>query len=610
MAKKAKEVAALSSIIAFFVMHSTISGLLTLTGVINDNQIVQTVLDGTLTYVCGILSLEMGVFGGIIVGLGVSFLHNHFYRIQLPDIFSFFEGERFIPIISTVVYLFVGILMFYIWPFIQNGIFTLGQFINDAGYFGTFVYGILKRALVPFGLHHVFYMPFYQTAIGGSMVVDGVVVNGAQNIFFAQLADPQVVHFNSEATKFFTGEFILMMFGLPGAALAMYHMAKKESKKVVGSLFLSAALTSILTGITEPIEFTFVFVAPLLFGVHVMLAATTFVIAQIFEIAIGFTFSASCIDFFVFGVLQGNAKTNWIWVIIFGMVYFILYYLSFRFFITKFDLKTLGREEDNKLTVFKKSKFDYSFDKSKIDKKSQLLVQGLGGRHNFDDLDCCITRLRATIFDPSQVNEALLKQAGAAAVMMQGDGIQIIYGPKASSIKTKLDEYLLNVPETYDKIEELTLYHQNEVELNNIVEGQVLPIEEALDDIFAHKLLGDGVMIVPRQGHIVSPCDGEITMIYPAKHAMGIKMENGIEILLHFGTNTVNLNGAGYEVKVKLHQKVKQGDGLWEADLPYIQKHASDANIILIVTQAPENATLEKVYGDSDVETTILKIRY
>lgn len=610
MAKKAKEVAALSSIIAFFVMHSTISGLLTLTGVINDNQIVQTVLDGTLTNVCGILSLEMGVFGGIIVGLGVSFLHNHFYRIQLPDIFSFFEGERFIPIISTVVYLFVGILMFYIWPFIQNGIFTLGQFINDAGYFGTFVYGILKRALVPFGLHHVFYMPFYQTAIGGSMVVDGVVVNGAQNIFFAQLADPQVVHFNSEATKFFTGEFILMMFGLPGAALAMYHMAKKESKKVVGSLFLSAALTSILTGITEPIEFTFVFVAPLLFGVHVMLAATTFVIAQIFEIAIGFTFSASCIDFFVFGVLQGNAKTNWIWVIIFGMVYFILYYLSFRFFITKFDLKTPGREEDNKLTVFKKSKFDYSFDKSKIDKKSQLLVQGLGGRHNFDDLDCCITRLRATIFDPSQVNEALLKQAGAAAVMMQGDGIQIIYGPKASSIKTKLDEYLLNVPETYDKIEELTLYHQNEVELNNIVEGQVLPIEEALDDIFAHKLLGDGVMIVPRYGHIVSPCDGEITMIYPAKHAMGIKMENGIEILLHFGTNTVNLNGAGYEVKVKLHQKVKQGDGLWDADLPYIQKHASDANIILIVTQAPENATLEKVYGDSDVETTILKIRY
>lgn len=610
MAKKAKEVAALSSIIAFFVMHGTINGLLTLTGVISDNQIVQTVLDGTLSYVCGILSLEMGVFGGIIVGLGVSFLHNRFYRIQLPDIFSFFEGERFIPIISTIVYLFVGVLMFYIWPFIQNGIFTLGQFISEAGYFGTFIYGVLKRALVPFGLHHVFYMPFYQTAIGGSMVVNGVMVNGAQNIFFAQLADPNVTHFSSEATKYFSGEFIFMMFGLPGAALAMYQTAKKESKKVMGSLFLSAALTSILTGITEPIEFTFVFVAPLLFGVHVLLAATTFVIAQVFQIAIGFTFSASCIDFIVFGILQGNDKTNWILVIVFGILYFFLYYLSFRFFITKFNLKTPGREEDNKLTVFKKSKYDYSFDESKIDKKSQLLVQGLGGRHNFDDLDCCITRLRATIFDQRKVDEGLLKQAGAAAVMMQGDAIQIIYGPKASSMKAKLDEYLINVPEAYDQIEELTLYHKNEVELTNIVNGKVLPIDEAVDDIFSHKLLGDGVMIEPKDGHVVSPCDGEITMIYPAKHALGIKMENGIEILLHFGTNTVNLNGAGYEVMVDLHQKVKKGDSLWNADLAYIQKHASDANIMLIVTQAPKNAIFEKVYGVSDVGKMILKIRY
>ena len=610
MAKKAKEVAALSSIIAFFVMHASINGLLTLSGIIADNQVVQTVLDGTVTYVCGILSLEMGVFGGIIVGLGVSFLHNHFYRIQLPDIFSFFEGERFVPIISTIVYLFVGILMFYIWPCIQNGIFTLGQFISDAGYFGTFVYGILKRALVPFGLHHVFYMPFYQTAIGGTMVVNGAVVNGAQNIFFAQLADPNVVHFSSEATKYFSGEFILMMFGFPGAALAMYHTAKKESKKVVGGLFLSAALTSILTGITEPIEFTFVFVAPLLFGVHVLLAATTFVVAQLFEIAIGFTFSASCIDFIVFGVLQGNEKTNWIWVVVFGAVYFILYYVSFRFFITQFNLKTPGREKDNKLTVFKKSKFDYSFDQSKIDKKSQLLIQGLGGRQNFEDLDCCITRLRATVFDQSKVNESLLKQAGAAAVMMQGDGIQIIYGPKASSIKAKLDEYLLNVPETYDQVEEMTLYHKNEIELTNIVDGHVLPIEEACDEIFSHKLLGDGIMIKPGNGHIVAPCDGEITMIYPAKHALGIKMENGIEILLHFGTNTVNLNGTGYEVMVELHQKIKKGDLLWEADLPYIEKHASDANIMLIVTQGPENATLKKSYGDISAGETILKICY
>ncbi len=463
MTKKSKEVAVLSAVIAFFVMHATINGMLTINGSIVNNQIVDSkVLEGTVTSVCGILSLEMGVFGGIIVGLGVSFLHNRFYQVQFPDILPFFEGERFIPIISTIVYLFVGIVMFFIWPFIQNMIFGLGKFIVDSGYFGTFIYGIIKRALVPFGLHHVFYMPFYQTAIGGSMVVNGVLVNGAQNIFFAQLSDPAIRHFSSEATRYFSGEFIFMMFGLPGAALAMYQTAKKESQKVIGSLFLSAALTSILTGITEPIEFTFIFVAPLLFGVHVFLAGTAFVIAHVFQIAIGFTFSASFIDFIVFGVLQGNDKTNWVWVIVFGILYFFLYYISFQILIKKFDLKTPGRDDNNKLTIFKKSQFDYTFDKSTIDHQSQMIIKGLGGRHNFSDLDCCITRLRATIDDKDLINEGLLKQAGAAAIMIQGGGIQIIYGPKASSIKSKLDEYLLTVPEEYDDYQEvLTLYNDN-----------------------------------------------------------------------------------------------------------------------------------------------------
>lgn len=608
MAKKAKEVAALSSIIAFFVMHASINGMLTLTGVIENNQIVQDVLTGSIANVCGILSLQMGVFGGIIVGLGVSYLHNRFYDIQLPDIFSFFEGERFVPIIAAIVYLFVGVMMFYIWPVIQSGIFGLGKFIADSGYFGTFIYGILKRALVPFGLHHVFYMPFYQTAIGGSMMINGTLVEGAQNIFFAQLSDPTLTHFSSEATRYFSGEFILMMFGLPGAALAMYHCAKPESKKVVGSLLLSGALTSFLTGITEPIEFTFVFAAPLLFGLHVFLAAITFVVAHVFKIAIGFTFSASSIDFLVFGVLQGNDKTHWILVIIFGLIYFLLYYLSFRFCILKFDLKTPGREENQKLTIFKKPQYDYSFDKSYLDPQCQRIIKGLGGRHNFEDLDCCITRLRATIYDRDKVNEALLKQAGAAAVMLQGDSIQIIYGPKASSIKTKLDEYLAHVPEKYDHEEKSISYSQNKIELKNVVDGEVLPIEEAADDIFSHKLLGDGIMIQPDNGTIVAPCDGEISMIYPTKHAIGIKRDDDIEILLHFGTNTVNLKGEGYQVMVELHQKIKTGDVLWQADLAYIQAHATDANIMLVVTQSPEETTLKKSYGYMQQGTKVLEI--
>ena len=610
MTKKSKEVAVLSAVIAFFVMHATINGMLILNGSILDNQVVaDKVLDGTITSVCGILSLEMGVFGGIIVGLGVSFLHNHFYQVQFPDILSFFEGERFIPIISTIVYLFVGILMFFIWPFIQNMIFGLGKFIVDSGYFGTFIYGIIKRALVPFGLHHVFYMPFYQTAIGGTMVVNGVVVSGAQNIFFAQLSDPTVRHFSSEATRYFSGEFIFMMFGLPGAALAMYKTAKKESQKVIGSLFLSAALTSILTGITEPIEFTFIFVAPLLFGVHVFLAGTAFVIAHIFKIAIGFTFSASFIDFIVFGVLQGNEKTNWIWVILFGIIYFGLYYFSFQILIKKFDLKTPGRDDNNKLTILKKSQFDYSFDKSTIDQQSQMIVKGLGGRHNFSDLDCCITRLRATLIDKELINEGLLKQAGAAAIMIQGGGIQIIYGPKASSIKSKLDEYLLTVPETYDDYQEVvTLYHETTLELGNVVDGEVLPIENAVDQIFSHKLLGDGIMIKPYNGLVVSPAEGTITMIYPTKHAIGLKLDNGVELLLHFGTNTVNLNGVGFELLVQLNQRVQKGDLLWNVDIEYIKENATDENILMVITKMDENTSLEKIYGDKKRGQTVLKI--
>ncbi len=611
MAKKAKEVAVLSAVIAFFVMHTTINGMLTSNGMILENQIIDsTVLDGTITSVCGILSLEMGVFGGIIVGLGVSFLHNRFYEIEFPSVLSFFEGERFIPIISTITFLFVGILMFYIWPFIQNSIYTLGRLISTSGYFGTFVFGVIKRLLVPFGLHHVFYLPFWQTAIGGSMVVNGVLVHGGQNIFFAQLADPNIVHFSSEATKYFTGEFIFMIFGLPGAALAMYHSARPENKKTVGSLLLSASLTSILTGITEPIEFSFLFAAPLLFGVQVVLAGSAYMIAHIFNIAVGLTFSGGLIDFITFGVLQGNSKTNWVLIIPIGIIYFFAYYFIFKYFIKKYDLKTPGRDDNNKLSIFKKYKIgiNSSINDIKIDKQSQLIVRGLGGRDNFSDIDCCITRLRATIIDSERLNEGLLKQSGAAAIVVQGKGIQIIYGPKASSIKTKLDEYLLNVPTEFDDYQQEMVYNQSCIELGNVVDGEVLPIEESCDQMFSHKLLGDGIMIKPYHGLIVSPCDGVVTMIYPTKHAIGLKLDNGCELLLHFGTDTVKLNGAGFEVLVKLNQRIKKGDLLWNADIEYIRSNSTSENILLVITKIEDNYKVEKKYGEIKRGVTVLKI--
>ena len=333
MAKKEKEVAALSALIAYFVMHISINSMLEISGKIAaDGTISKNVLEGTIASVCGINTLQMGVFGGIIVGLGVAALHNRFHKIVLPNALSFFGGSRFVPIISTIVYMFVGILMYFVWPAVQNGIYALGGLVTGSGYVGTLIFGIIKRALIPFGLHHVFYMPFWQTAVGGTMEVAGQMVQGGQNIFFAQLADSaNIAHFSADATRYFSGEFIFMIFGLPGAALAMYQCAKPEKKKQAGGLLLSAALACMATGITEPLEFSFLFVAPALFAVQVVLAGSAYMIAHMLNIAVGLTFSGGFLDFFLFGILQGNAKTSWMRVIPVGIIYFFLYYFIFKF---------------------------------------------------------------------------------------------------------------------------------------------------------------------------------------------------------------------------------------------------------------------------------------
>lgn len=447
MAEKEKAVATLSSAIAFFVMHQTINTLLNITGKLNEGAM----LEGTTADVNGITSLQMGVFGGIIVGLGVAALHNKFYKIKLPTVISFFGGVRFVPIISTFVYILVGVLMFFIWPYIQNGIYALGGLVTGTGYVGTLIYGIIERALIPFGLHHVFYMPFWQTGLGGTMVIDGVTVQGAQNIFFAQLASPDVTKFSVDATRFMAGKFPFMMFGLPGAALAMYSVAKPEKKKVAGGLLISAALTAFLTGITEPLEFTFLFVAPLLYAIHCVFAGISFMLMHILNVGIGMTFSGGFIDLLLFGVLQGNDKTNWIWVPIVGVVYFIVYFFVFRFMILKFNYITPGREEADEETKLytrkdveeaKKDKESDKNEKISGSETSMLILEGLGGLDNIEDLDCCATRLRIRVTDSSKVSEDKLKQSGAAGVISKGTGIQVIYGPRVTVIKSELEDYI------------------------------------------------------------------------------------------------------------------------------------------------------------------------
>jgi len=437
MAEKEHGTAVLSAAIAFFIMHQTISTLLSINGQLAEG----VMLEGTVANVVGIRSLEMGVFGGIIVGLGVAALHNRFYKIELPTVISFFGGVRFVPIISTFAYIIVGLVMYFVWPYIQRAIYSLGDLVLRSGYFGTFIYGTIERALIPFGLHHVFYMPFWQTGLGGSMVIDGQTIAGAQNIFFAQLASPSTTQFSVEATRFMSGKFPLMIFGLPGAALAMYSVAKPSKKKVAGGLLLSAALTSILTGITEPIEFTFLFVAPVLYVIHSIFAGLAYMIMHILNVGVGMTFSGGVIDLFLFGILQGNDKTNWLNVIWVGIIYFAVYYFIFRYLIRKFNFVTPGREDDEADTRLYTRK---DVNAAKED-KSPLILEGLGGKDNLVNVDCCATRLRITVKDSSKVNDNLLRQSGASGIIKSGSGVQVIYGPRVTVIKSNFEDYLESI---------------------------------------------------------------------------------------------------------------------------------------------------------------------
>ena len=642
MAKKEKEVAALAAMISFFVMHTTISAVLQVQGqILEDGSIASSVLPGTIAEVCGIPTLQMGVFGGIIVGLGVAALHNRFYKIKLPNALSFFGGSRFVPIISTVVYLLVGIAMYFVWPVVQNGIYALGGLVTGTGYVGTLIFGIIKRALIPFGLHHVFYLPFWQTAVGGTMEVAGQLVQGGQNIFFAQLADPSTVHFSADATRYFSGEFIFMIFGLPGAALAMYRCAKPEKKKQAGGLLLSAALTCMLTGITEPPEFSFLFVAPILFVVQVILAGAAYMLAHILNIAVGLTFSGGFIDLFIFGILQGNDKTDWIRIIPVGIIYFILYFVIFSFLIKKLDLKTPGREDTEETKLYTKA--DYKARQeggsqnsgkalSPEDEKSMLITRGLGGKKNISDVDCCATRLRCTVVDPDKVKDAVLKQTGPSGIIKKGQGIQIIYGPSVSVIKSNLEEYLAGAPEEEENWEaaeegapEETVSQSVEKEespekepakkqgpgriLYSPFKGRAASITEAPDEAFAERMMGDGYVVFPSEGIVYAPEDCEISFIFPSKHALGLRTEDGLEYLLHIGVDTVKLEGKGFKVFVQENDKVKKGDKLMEFDIEYIKEHAKSEACIGVFTSLEEGQEIVmKAEGEIEALEEIAEI--
>lgn len=557
-------VAGLAAIVGFLIMNVTM-GLVT--GITPD---MVTGKNPAYSNVLGIPTLQTGVFGGIIVGIMAAQIYRKFYNIELPSYLGFFAGKRFVPIVTAAASLFLGIAMTFVWPTIQYGLDAFSHNMIDTNKTAAaFVFGVIERALIPFGLHHIFYNPFWYQ-FGEYVSKHGQIINGDQRIFFAQLKDG--VAFT--AGTFMTGKFPFMMFGLPAAALAIYHEAKPEKKAVVAGIMASAALTSFLTGITEPIEFSFLFVAPVLFMIHTLFAGLSFMLMHILNVKIGMTFSGGVIDYLLFGVIPN--RTAWWLVVPVGLVFAVIYYFGFRFAIRTWDLKTPGREDDEE---------NADSNTAVSSSLAAEVLQALGGKDNLVNLDACITRLRVSVKNVGQVDKDKLKRLGASGVMVVGDNLQIIFGPKSDQLKTQIKDIIAGKAPVAS-VAEVAAANVSQ-SLGVIVaplDGKILSLSQVPDKVFSQKVVGDGFAIEPANGEVVSPVNGTVSTVLDSKHAVGITADNGLELIVHFGIDTVNLKGEGFSALVNAGDKVKAGQPLLKVDLDVVRAKAPSIITPIIFT--------------------------
>ena len=569
--------AGLAAIIGYLIMNVTMGTVLGIDAKdINGTSYVS---------VLGVPTLQTGVFGGIIVGIIAASLYNKFFEIELPSYLGFFAGKRFVPIITAATAIILGLIMLMVWPAIQSGLNAFSNNMVNANLtLSAFIFGVIERALIPFGLHHIFYSPFWYE-FGTYTTKAGQVVHGDQRIFMAQISDHVK---NLTAGTFMTGKFPFMMFGLPAAALAIYHEAKPEKKVFVGGLMASAGLTAFLTGITEPIEFSFLFVAPVLFGIHAVFAGLSFMVMHLLDVKIGMTFSGGLIDYVLFGLI--NPQTHAWLVIPVGLVFAVIYYFGFRFAIRKFDLKTPGRELEEEESQ--------GTGKSAGGDLASNILDAMGGKDNIANLDACITRLRVSVKDIKNVNKDELKRLGAAGVLEVGNNIQAIFGPRSETIKGQMKDIMSGkrpraaAPEQQEETQSATndvmqAARQNEV-FAAPLKGEIKPITEVPDQVFAGKMMGDGFAIVPSEGMVVSPVNGKIVNLFPTKHAIGILSDTGREILIHVGIDTVNLKGQGFETLVAENEIIEQGQPLLKFDINYIKEHATSTITPVVFTNLAE----------------------
>ena len=591
-------VAAVAAFVGYMIMNVTMGQVAGVTPeMASENPAYANVL--------GIPTIQTGVFGGIIIGVIAAWAYNRYYNINLPDFLGFFAGKRFVPIVTAVFSFIIGLAMFVIWPPIQNGMNEVSLWLMEENTaIGVFAFGTIKRLLIPFGLHHIFHAPFW-FEFGTYTNAAGEIVRGDLNIFFAQLRDGVEL----TAGNFMQGEFPVMMFGLPAAALAMYHAARPERKKYVAGIMISAALTSFLTGITEPLEFSFLFVAPLLYVIHALLDGLSFLILYLLDVNLGYTFSGGFIDFFLFGILQN--RTEWWWVLVVGIVYAVIYYVVFRVLIQAMNLKTPGREDASAETTTSTAQ-ELPFN----------VLTAMGGEENIKHLDACITRLRVEVKDTAAVDEAELKALGASGVMKVGKNMQAIFGPKSDQIRNDMQRIIdgeISSPaeatvteSTEDDVEEAKdtqMMDDANKDIYSPIEGEAVELTEVPDQVFSEKMMGDGVAIKPTSGTVRAPFDGEVVTDFPTKHALGLTNEGGLELLVHFGLDTVNLKGEGFDLKVAAGDKIKKGDVLMEVDLDYIRENAKSDITPIIITGPAGTEIAARELGSVTNDDVVINIK-
>ncbi|MFG6147730.1 N-acetylglucosamine-specific PTS transporter subunit IIBC [Halobacillus sp. B23F22_1] len=552
--------------------------------------------------------IDMGVFAGIIAGVIAGMLYNRYNDVKFPEFLSFFGGKRFVPIITSLTMVVLSFVFGYLWVYPQYVLDSTANWILNSGEIGVGVYGVLNRLFIPVGLHHVMNAVIWFD-FGTFSTGAGDVVRGEINRFLN--GDP-------EAGYFLAGFFPIMMFGLPAACLAMYAAAKKHRKAAVGGMFLSIGLTSFLTGVTEPIEFSFMFLSPLLYFVHSLLTGAAMVTAFMLDIRHGFGFSAGLIDFTLnYGIAQ-----NPLLLIVVGLVFAAIYFVVFYFLIIKLDLKTPGREDEDEDFVEESQEVGQPGEQmDDQDVKAYRYLEALGGADNIKSLDYCTTRLRLQMDERDKVNEKALKSYGARGVMKVGkQNLQVIVGTSveflAEAMRKRM-EYGNNAPPVHNekqpaKQEEVAQGFRNlsEHEFTMPIKGKVMALEEVPDEVFAQGMMGPGFAIDPKGETFNSPINGRVVQVFPTKHAFGLEMDNGLEMLVHVGLDTVKLNGEGFETLVEAGQSIKQGDPLLRIDLEYVKSKAPSVVTPIIFTNLEnESVTLLKQGMQTEGQTGILTIQ-